>query len=414
MNKKTLVPIILIVVSLAMSSVAQAQSGWQEVTDASAPFIDDNLIPRTPSCAGALEPGLINGNVVLVETPPDFSFFYRDGDPDLLVIFLDGGGACWDPLTCLGSVINGDPVYNTFVDETTAELDAAGGLGDNSNPENPIADGFQVFIPYCTGDLHSGSNDQLYELLTPNGLILHTIHHRGYDNFLAVLNWLRNHYENVVGALPKKAVIIGASAGGHGAFFVFPAIDEWLPGWTRKRVFSDSAIAIVNQDFYDRALALDGVWDIWKNMPPELANAFAAGPDGLAVAINQSLAWNFPRVRFGQYTRAWDGVQIFYLNIAKNLNDPTLWNDPLQLILTAFEWTFRARISMLFSALTTFNYRIYVGTGFDHTAVADVSVYLENSGGGIRLIDWLDDMFHRLFPFGGDWVNTSCPSNCLP
>ena len=47
---------------------------------------------------------------------------------------FDGGGACWDGFTCLGSVLEGSPVYATVVDETSAKLNDLGGLFDAGNP----------------------------------------------------------------------------------------------------------------------------------------------------------------------------------------------------------------------------------------------------------------------------------------
>ena len=407
MKKISRVVIVAVVVSFSFAAGPQAQAGgvWQQV-DASAPFVDRNGVARSPSCSGAPAPPFF-----VSPSPTEYSFFYRAGDPKKLVIAFDGGGACWDPLTCLGSVLAGDSVYDTTVDETPAALDAADGLGNRDNPDNPVADYFQVLIPYCSGDLHTGSRDTQYFL---PGFGSWTIHHRGYDNVVAVLEWLIDYYTHQVGHPPRDVFVTGASAGGYGAFFAYPAIDELVPWWTRKRAFSDSANGIINQDFYDRALTPGGVWGIWNNMPPQLANAFAAGPDALPTALNQSLAWNYPRTRFGQYTRAFDAVQIFYLNVAKNLNSPELWADPTQLIVTALEWTLKARASMALSALTTFNYRYYVGAGFAHTAIADISLYLEDSAQGVRLVDWLDDMINRRFVFWSDWRNVTCAPDCIP
>lgn len=404
MVNRLLMVTVVVLVCLAVGPQALADEGWQQV-NASAPFVDRNGKARFPSCSGAPEPPFF-----VNPSPTEFSFFFRAGNPKKLVIAFDGGGACWDELTCLGSVVAGDPVYNPVIDETPADLDAADGLGDRDNPENPVADYVQVFIPYCTGDLHTGSRDTEYVL---PGLGVHTIHHRGYDNVMAVLEWLIDYYSQV-GHPPTEVFVTGASAGGYGAFFAYPAIDRLLPWWTRKRAFSDSANGIINQDFYDRALTPEGVWGIWQNMPPQLANAFASGPDALPTALNQSLAWSYPRTRFGQYTRAFDAVQIFYLNIAKNLNSPELWADPTQLLITALEWSLKARTSMVFSAFTTFNYRFYLGAGFAHTAIADNSVYTEDSAQGVRLIDWLADMINRRFVFGSDWRNVACVQDCIP
>jgi len=66
--------------------------------------------------------------------------------------------------------------------------------------------------------------------------------------------------------------------------------------------FDASEVFDRNKIARDLALATEGAWGVWENMPPQLANAFAAGPDALPTALNQSLAWNYPRTRFGQYT----------------------------------------------------------------------------------------------------------------
>lgn len=398
MFERSVARISLSIPLLLVGSLATADAGWQQVRAPSS-FVDRNGTLRQTGCSNA--PG---------SPAADFSFFYREGNPRRLVIGFDGGGACWDGLTCLGSVLNGSPVYATVVDETPAKLDGLGGLFDAGNPQNPLADSLQVLIPYCTGDLHMGSNDHEYTL----GDLTHTIRHRGYDNVVAVLEWIHDYYRNTSRAPLKQVFVTGASAGGYGAYFAYPEIHGLLSAATRKRVFSDSAVGIVNQDFYDRALTPGGAWGIWNNMPAELAGAFAAGPDRLPIAINQALGDHFPETRFGQYTRAFDSVQIFYLNIARNLNTPQLWTDPTQLFLTSLVWTTRARAGLVESALTTSNYRYYVGAGFDHTIIADDDVYVEDSANGLSLIDWLDDMINRGSGFGGDWQSASCFPNCLP
>lgn len=398
MFRTSLARISLSILLLLVGPFATAQPGWQQVHPLPS-FVDRDGTLRHTGCSNAP-----------FSPSADFSFFFREGNPRRLVIGFDGGGACWDSLTCVGSVLNEDPVYETVVDETPALLDGLGGLFDRDNPENPLSDALQVLIPYCTGDLHMGSNDQVYILDD----VPHTIRHRGYDNVVAVLEWLTHYYANTAGARPKQVFVTGASAGGYGAQFAYPEIDSRLPAAARKRVLSDSAIGVINADFYNRALAPGGVWGIWINMPPELAGAFAASPDTLPVAINQSLGWNFPKTRFGQYTHAFDAVQILYSNIARHLDQPELWTDPTRLLLTTLEWTNRTRAILRASAMTTGNYRYYLGAGFDHTIIASDDVYFEDSADGLRFIDWLDHMINQQSTFGGDWQNASCSPNCLP
>jgi hypothetical protein len=350
----------------------------------------------------------------LVAADTEFSFFFRQGESDKLLIALDGGGACWDANTCIGSALLGEPIYDLEVDETVESLANFGGIADLSNDDNPFRDYTQVFIPYCTGDIHWGSKDTTYEYFNPKDgtSTSWTIHHRGFDNVLAVLEWLTNNQDEV----PAKVVVAGASAGGYGTLLTLPAVKQLVPWFTRTYLLADSSIGVINGDFYERALGgytlSGGVWGVEKNIPDFLRGAFASGPDVLALATNTTLAWRYPGTRFGQYTRAWDEVQIFYLNVMKYLAEPARWSDPATLLPTALAWTAKARLNMRLSALAP-NYRFYIGAGSEHTLLADETFYTEDSAEGVLFSDWVDDMLNRRFPWGGDWRNISCAPNCL-
>ena len=391
---------------------AWAESDWQQI-DASDPFIDRNNITRAPSCSGG--PKLTQEGVVPADTA--FSFFFRAGDSSKLLIALDGGGACWDPNTCIGSALLGDPIYELEVDETPETLAELGGIADLDNPANPFRDYTQVFIPYCSGDTHWGSKDTMYFYAGPNGpTVPWLIHHRGFDNVVAVLEWLTRYYETQAGGAPAKVMVAGGSAGGYGALLTFPAVKEIVPRSTRTYLLTDSSNGVINADFYERALGgyavSGGVWGVEQNIPDFLLGAFASGPDALAISTNTTLAWQYPGTRFGQYTRAWDEVQIFYLNVMKHLDDPGQWFDPAKPLQTALEWTAKARLYMHLSALAP-NYRFYIGAGTEHTLLADESFYTENSAQGLFFSDWVDDMLNRRFVWRSDWRNVSCAPNCL-
>ncbi len=383
---------------------ALAERSWKQIVNASSPFVDRNGVSRTPSCSGGPE-----------KTP--FSFFIREGDPRKLVIALDGGGACWDGNTCVGSVLTRNPIYELEIDETPESLEELGGIGDITDLDNPLRKFTQVFIPYCTGDIHWGSKVTSYDYTAPDGTTLNgTIHHRGFDNLLAVLKWLSNHYQSEIGYAPKKVVVAGSSAGGYGVLLALPAIKRLLPQSARTFLLADSANGVISDDFYHRALGGNavsgGAWGVEQNIPDFLLGAFASGADSLAVSTYTTLAWRYPLIRFGQYTRAWDEVQIFYTNVGNNVEFPERWNDPSFLLPTAVEWTIKARAYMHLSALAP-NYRFYIAAGTDHTLLADDSFYKENSAQGVSFSNWVDDMVNRRWPRGSDWRNVSCVPHCL-
>lgn len=404
----------IVLASIALMPAAGADVGWTRV-DAPAQFIDRDGVTRYPGCSGG--PKLVETSNGIVAAPADtsYAFFIRHGDPSRLAILWDGGGACWDKNTCIGSALQGIPTYSLEVDETVEELATFGGIGDVANAANPIRDYTQVFIPYCTADLHTGSNDQWYTLTLPDdSTVPWLIRHRGYDNVAWVLDTLESYYETEVGSPPQDVFLAGASAGGYGVLFGMPAVTDRLPWHTRVRVLVDAANGVITEDFYNRALTPDGVWRAWDNLPSVLVSAFAAGPEQIVARIFGSLGSAYPRARFGQYTTAFDVTQIFFYNVARHTDDPSRWFDPAELVVAGLEWTVNARTQMILTAFSNWNFRYYTARGEDHTIVADEKFYTEDSAAGVDFVNWVDDMINRYWPWGSDWRNVSCAPNCLP
>ena len=99
-------------------------------------------------------------------TDPSFSFWARRGTSKNLVVFFEGGGACWDDLTCTFPIAAGLPsqVPQFFVPAIDPNASPANydGIFKSDNPANPVKDWSFVYIPYCTGDIHVGSATQQY------------------------------------------------------------------------------------------------------------------------------------------------------------------------------------------------------------------------------------------------------------
>jgi hypothetical protein len=334
------------------------------------------------------------------------------------LIFFDGGGSCWDPNTCISSVLAENPLYSFNID-TLDELNSVGGMARTceENQNNPICNYIQVFIPYCTGDVFWGSNDTEYDYDIDNNGVVETyiFHHRGYDNFMAVLGWLSDNLTQI----PEKVVVSGASAGGYGAIGAFPAIKEVLPESTKTYLLIDSSNGVINQEFWNKALATNGKWGT-QNLPDYLQRVIASSSPGtFSVNMLTELAYNYPSTRIGQYTAAWDTVQVGLLNIMDHIDDTAKWKDPQYLIPNFFEWTVRARSYMYQTALNP-NYRFYIGAGAGHGMLNIDDLYTENSAQGVKLIDWINDMINEpnshpwySLVYNSNWRNVSCFPNCL-
>jgi hypothetical protein len=96
----------------------------------------------------------------------DFLFYARAADPDRLVVYLYGGGGCWDAETC-------DPDRDTYTYTSTINParhpDRSSGIFDLEHPENPVASYSMVAVPVCTGDTYLGDRDVTYTMDTESG-----------------------------------------------------------------------------------------------------------------------------------------------------------------------------------------------------------------------------------------------------
>ncbi len=265
--------------------------------------------------------------------------------------------------------------------------------------------------PIARADLFFGARETSYPL--PGGGEW-VIHHRGHENVLAVLNYLSNYYATTVGQAPAQIVLVGVSAGGYGVLYNYPAVAATFPTTTNISVLADSSNGIITPEFYTRALAPEGAWGVWEHLAPELEAAFAAGAQGLIPAVFQDLGWSHPDTRFGQYTRAFDSVQVLYYHLTRHLDNPERWADPIQLWIAESEWTRQAQDAMWMTAMTTANYRFYLGRGMEHTIIGDDRFYTENSAEGVYFSDWFKDMLEPPVPLEGNWRNVSCMPDCLP
>lgn len=159
----------------------------------------------------------------------DFSFFYRQGaDPSRLLIYFEGGGACWEWVSCSG-------MFDTNVSDD--ELAPFAGVFDFANPANPLRDYSVIFIPYCTGDVHVGDTIQHYG----NAPARVPVAHFGYRNVDAVFRWMAAN----MSSRPASIVISGTSAGSYGALFYAPRVAREYPA-AKLTLIGDSGVPLLH------------------------------------------------------------------------------------------------------------------------------------------------------------------------
>lgn len=120
-----------------------------------------------------------------------------------LLIYLQGGGICYDALTCaVGGAPSsvGDDPLRTAIETPIRD---GSGIFDRRDTNNPFRESNFVVVPHCTGDHHTGNRVATYGNST--------FHHVGYTNITRML-------ERIVPTFPDatRVVLSGFSAGGVG------------------------------------------------------------------------------------------------------------------------------------------------------------------------------------------------------
>lgn len=172
-----------------------------------------------------------------------FQVSYRDGPSDEVLLYLQGGGACWDYVTC----------YQISIANTTSNGPAQSGIIDLTNPENPFSDFDIVYVPYCDGSVFIGDRTVDY-----GGQ--RTFHH-GLRNLSVAVDVIVNEFSDA-----SRIVVAGSSAGGYGTYAGYGVTRSVLPS-TPIIVFNDSGPGVQNknatQDVQDRLKN----WDFERLIP---------------------------------------------------------------------------------------------------------------------------------------------------
>lgn len=155
--------------------------------------------------------------------------------PDLLV-FLDGGGACWSWETCAaGAAVDRTFGLEKFLVEARDYVPCS--ITHRPNLPPSLADATVVFVPYCTGDVHGGDVVKEYG----NAVIHETWRHLGHANARAYLRRLAATWQ------PRKLVVAGSSAGGFGALLNYELF-RWHFRDARAYLVDDSGPALVRNE----------------------------------------------------------------------------------------------------------------------------------------------------------------------
>ncbi|WP_394560141.1 pectin acetylesterase-family hydrolase [Aquipseudomonas alcaligenes] len=190
--------------------------GWQAI----------QLAPQTGAVCG-------NGS-------PYKFFVNRVPNTTNTIIYLEGGGACWDYASCTGQTgirgaRNPDGIPDDYMGLLNPGASLVSPLVVRLHPwtRTKTQSWNMVYVPYCTGDIYSGDKVAVYN--DPQNQKPPLVwHHNGMRNTRAVVAWLKNN-------LPRPAQLLttGCSAGGAGSLTNYVGIRQDMAP-TRGFLLDDS------------------------------------------------------------------------------------------------------------------------------------------------------------------------------
>jgi Pectinacetylesterase len=207
-----------------------------------------------------------------------------------VLLFFEGGGACWDATTCWGPVSTSFYVatgYGQAEFETDPQVDLY--ILDRTSTVNPFANMNMIFVPYCSGDVFSGNKQTTLSYVGVD----HATSFVGYENVTLFLAYLAATYPDAA-----NVWLAGDSAGGFGAALNFEHAQSSLPS-AKVQVLDDSGQPIA---------PAAGMWSTWMsawNMQlPSACTSCQTGPG----AFVDYYAMKYPNQRFGLLSYTYDLV----------------------------------------------------------------------------------------------------------
>ncbi len=245
-----------------IAATATAGAGAASSPPTSEPPVTDEASTVTAGPAGATLPAtetvatdavwekVVPGGDCACADGTEFNFWVREADPARVVLFLEGGGACFDPTSCAFTEEESTTYdWNISPDD---EPSSKGGIVAFDNPDNPFADYSFVYVPYCTGDVHLGDVTREYspEL---------TVEHVGMVNGTAALSYLAENFADA-----EQVVVVGESAGSIASPVYAGLVSDLLPD-AQVTVYADGSGAY--PDDPDLNAGLGGLWGTFETMP---------------------------------------------------------------------------------------------------------------------------------------------------
>ncbi len=292
----------------------------------------------------------------------------RYGSGPGLVIFFEGGGACFNSFTCGVNPSSYDG--NNFQGSN-------GGIFDKDNAENPVADWSFIYVPYCTGDVHAGA--------APDGTLADMPGQKfQFVGYLNVGHFLQRIVPTFLGDV-DQVLTTGVSAGGFGAAFNYDRIADAFPKAVNTLLddsgppMSDEYMATCLQKLWREA------WNLNASMPADCADCNPADGGGI-VNLGVYLGNKHSAERLGLISSLGDNTIRLFFGFGNDNCKALIPSTPVSKFTAGLE---DLRDNWLNEPAETWG--SFFLSGEQHTWIGGDSYYSASTK-GVRLLDWITDL----------------------
>jgi hypothetical protein len=228
-------------------------------------------------------PGVVCGN----NTPYKMFVNFSDKSDNLVVVF-EPGGACWDYESCTGqNGIRGAANIDGIPDDHWEMAPFISPFLSRFDDTNPSREWNMVYVPYCTGDVHTGNTTVTYTGGETDPDV--EFHHDGHASVQQVVSWIDAEFTRV-----PKLLVTGCSAGGVGALVNYRFLRNGVRAVQKGYLINDSGPVFPSSGFSQPMHSMiRGAWNLdslQSVMPP----GFTLDDMG---TVNTALADEFPNDR---------------------------------------------------------------------------------------------------------------------
>jgi len=290
-------------------------------------------------------------------------------DASALMIYLQGGGACYDAKSCeqnASAPIAGEnfpraKFYNW--------VEALGNQGvfNTENATNPVARWNHVYVPYCTGDLHGGERE---DALVPG--VPGKQQFVGYRNLRNILKRVAAYFRDA-----EDVALIGASAGGFGVLINYPQVVEAFGGRSVAALVDSAPIipeSAIRTACFQRKLTT--TFDLQlPDSCPECADPSKGG----LLNLYSFLSDNYPRGRYA------------FASADADLAGVILYNDESRACGGSGVNIFNYRFSLyaLRDNHIGHDWATFLPGGIQHTMTQSNALFLDRKFSGVSAGEWL-------------------------